>query len=158
MNCSFVAALHTGLEKRNYSQFLSMRRGEGSGTWIYPVNCRLINFSYQVVVVFFAWKEHAATQRNFAAVWQIYPLISDCVTSAHHRITGFLQTAERDSWLTPALWLTCFTAETFKNGTFSAMTSLECTFLPSSQEQEQSGASWQPATSLCVCANHFRLN
>lgn len=100
---------------------------------------------------FFAWKEHAATQRNFAAVWQIYPLISDCVTATHHHITGFLLTAERDSWLTPALWLTCFTAATFKMAHLMVWRLLISFFLPSLQEQEERSVAWQPATNLCVC-------
>lgn len=94
---------------------------------------------------FFAWKEHAATQRNVAAVWQIYPLISDCVTATHHHITGFLQTAERDSWLTPALWLTCFTAATFKMAHLMVWRLLILFFLPSLQEQEERSVAWQPA-------------
>lgn len=45
---------------------------------------------------------------------QIQPLISDGVTAAHPHITGFLQTAEWDSWLTQALWLTCFNCNNLK--------------------------------------------
>lgn len=95
-------ATHLDLFTRKYD-FIPITRADELD---FEPSCSLNYFFLQLL--------HKVSQRNFAAVRQIYPLISYCAIAAHHPITGFLQTAEWDSWLSWALWLTCFNCNNFK--------------------------------------------